>query len=123
MVRAVSVLALIFLALAPAESARTLQHTGQQAPLIQGKTLGSGFQGRFSTGGPHSQPGRQAPVSTPPKVSNKAHLVRVGKKEDLTVALERPYEALFGQVGVNKHNYRNGVYTSLKEFHSTVLQD
>jgi hypothetical protein len=50
MVRAVSVLALIFLALAPAESARTLQHTVQQAPLIQGKTLGSGFQGQFSTG-------------------------------------------------------------------------
>jgi hypothetical protein len=50
MVRAVCVLALIFLALAPAESARTLQHAGQQAPLIQGKALGSGFQGRFSTG-------------------------------------------------------------------------
>ncbi|KAJ5154418.1 uncharacterized protein N7500_009857 [Penicillium coprophilum] len=123
MVRALSVLALIFLAFAPAESARTLQNGGHQASLVQGKAQGGGFQGRFATGGPHSQQGRQAPVSNIPKVSNKAHLVRVGKKEDLTVALEQPYEALFGQIGVNKHNYRNGVYASMKEFKSTLLQD
>ncbi|EAU36833.1 predicted protein [Aspergillus terreus NIH2624] len=121
MVRIFSVLALVLLAMTPAESVRAPQPGSQQYPLVKAKAAGSGFQGRFATGGPHSQPGGQAPVTTPPRISNKAHLVRVGKKHDLTIGLERPYEALFGHAGINKHNYRNSVYSSLSDFNSSAV--
>ncbi|KAL5354923.1 hypothetical protein BJX96DRAFT_170179 [Aspergillus floccosus] len=120
MVRVFSVLALVLLAITPAESVRAPQPGGQQVPLLKG-AVGAGFQGRFATGGPHSQPSRQAPVTIPPRISNKAHLVRVGKKHDLTIGLERPYEALFGHAGINKHNYRNAVYSNLKDFNSSAI--
>ncbi|KAL4888741.1 hypothetical protein BDV59DRAFT_135482 [Aspergillus ambiguus] len=121
MARTFPIFLLGLLTMTSVESARAPQFPGQQAPLTQGRVAGNSFQGQFATGGPHSQLGRQAPVVTAPRISNKAHLVRVGKKDDLGIALERPYEVLFGHPGVNGHNYRNAVYTSLDKFNSTVL--
>ncbi|KAF9885054.1 hypothetical protein FE257_000785 [Aspergillus nanangensis] len=113
MVRMFSVLALALLAMTPAEAARVHQPGNHhQASPMKRAAVESGFQGRFATGGPHSVQGRQ--VTTSPKIKNQAKWVRVGKKHDLTIGLERPYEALFGHVGVNKHNYRNVTYGSLK---------
>ncbi|EPS27279.1 hypothetical protein PDE_02222 [Penicillium oxalicum 114-2] len=116
MVRVVAILSLLYLAFAPAESARAMQHVGHHDQAVA-----RGSRGQYSTGGPHSQKGRHAQPFQSPKISNKANLVRVGKEEDLTIALEKPYQALFGQVGVDKHNYRSDVYKTLDGFNSTVV--
>jgi hypothetical protein len=50
MVRIFSLLALVLLAMTPAESVRAPQPGSQQYPLVKAKAAGSGFQGRFATG-------------------------------------------------------------------------
>ncbi|KAF7716342.1 Uncharacterized protein PECH_000125 [Penicillium ucsense] len=116
MICTVALLSLLSLALAPVEAARTAQHAGHPNQAVNRVP-----HGHFSTVGPHSQKGHHMQRSMFPQISNKANLVRVGKKEDLTIALERPYQALFGQIGVNKHNYRSDVYGALHGFNTTVV--